>query len=122
MVKQLKSKAEEWVKRFLSLGGLSILFEVVAGSAESQSEEWSRKARDVPKLKKLEEDEQKDKGPEETAQKEAPKEVPATEVPQMVNNDMFDLLQAEAMKAVRVLMNTQVRCSSCLQCWKQLHI
>jgi len=52
LAKQLKAKPEDWVKRFLALEGLSIIFEVLAGSSEQQSDEWARRARDLPKLKK----------------------------------------------------------------------
>jgi hypothetical protein len=136
LCKMLKTKPEEWIKKFLDLEGLSTIFAVLVATSEAQAEKKRQHAlltasAAQPKNKEEEQstenkkedeenedDEEKSESEEEKVQEEekatGPIEDDSATTSTMATRsvsappDPFDLLQAECIRAFRTLMNTSI--------------
>lgn len=152
MARMLRTKSEDWVKKFLALDGLQVLFEVLVGTSENQAE-MSREDR-AERLRRnqqqavlegrdpheIDDDddgegealrEGEEPGAQEGDGEEGDEEEEEDRREMVVspshseilsprsmdvegsshtakNDDPFDLLQSECIKAIRTLMNVQI--------------
>jgi len=132
LCKMLKTKPEEWVKKFLDLDGLSIIFAVLVTTSEAQAEK-NRQYKEItaPEVKVekkpdpvdeliVKDSDDEDSDSDEAGTAETPSSPTTTEMDTVTEtsqakmskvqapSDPLDLLQAECIKAFRTLMNTPV--------------
>jgi hypothetical protein len=136
LCKMLKTKPEEWIKKFLDLDGLTTIFAVLVATSEAQAEkkrllaqqsltakEKEEQAKREEEKRKREEEEAEDDDDEEESEEEEEESAVTSNEPTDINDDTtattytrsasappdpFDLLQSDCIRAFRTLMNTNL--------------